>query len=72
MHELLTMGVLTQQKGQIVLDGGFREVLQGEMCRTRADHKHSIVNLMHLYFPDLEIDRIASYAAFLESYILQN
>lgn len=72
MHELLAMGVLTQQKGQIVMDEGFHEVLQGEMCRTRADHKHSIVNLMYLYFPDLEIDRIASYAAFLESYILQN
>jgi hypothetical protein len=72
MQELLALGILKQQKGQIVLDGGFHEVLQTEMCRTRADQKRSIANLMHLYFPDLETDRIVNYAAFLEAYILQN
>ncbi|MFQ5940838.1 MAG: hypothetical protein ACE5KA_03975 [Nitrososphaerales archaeon] len=72
MHELLTLGVLKQQNGQIVLDGGFHEVLQTEMCRTRADQKRSIATLMQLYFPNLETGRIINYAAFLEAYILQN
>jgi len=72
MHELLELGVLKQQNGQIVLDGGFHEVLQTEMCRARADQKRSIANLIHLYFPDVEAERIVSYAAFLEAYILQN
>lgn len=72
MHELLALGVLKQHNGQIVLDGGFHEVLQTEMCRTRADQKRTIVNIMRLYFPDLDMDRIITYAAFVEAYILQN
>jgi hypothetical protein len=72
MRELLALGVLKQQYGQIVVDEGFQGVLQTELCRSRADQKRSIAYLIHLYFPDVETARLVNYAAFLEAYILQN
>jgi hypothetical protein len=72
MDELLALGVLRLLNRQVVLDPSFHEVLQTEMCRVRADQKRSIVNLIHLYFPDIDIDRLTGYAVFLENSILHN
>ena len=32
ISEMLALGILKQERGQITLDGGFLEVLQAELC----------------------------------------
>ena len=72
MQELLTLGVLKLQEGQIVIDRGFQEILQTEMCWSGLDQKRSIANLVHLYFPYLTNEKIIDYSFFIETFILRN
>jgi len=72
MSELLKLGILRQIRGQITLDKGFMNVLQAEMCSHGTDHRESLVNVICRYFPDLDDNSILGFAAFIETYMLQN
>ncbi len=72
IKELLTLGILRQERGQITLDNGFLDVLQAELCNSRMEQKRSIINIIRNYFPSLGKNRVLSYAAFIEAYMLQN
>ena len=72
MNELLKFGILRQTKGQITLDDGFMNVLQAEMCRYRTDHRQSLINVIRRYFPNLDENSVLGFAAFIETYMLQN
>ena len=72
IDEMLALGILKQERGQITLDSGFLEVLQAELCNFRMEPKKSIINIIRHYFPSLGKNRVLSYAAFIEAYMLQN
>ena len=71
-QELIALGVLELRDGQIVIDRGFQEILQTEMCWSGLDQKRSIANLVHLYFPYLTNEKKIDYSFFIETFILWN
>ena len=72
MSELLKLGILRQVGEQITIDDGFMNVLQAEMCRYRTDHRQSLINVIHRYFPNLDDNSVLGFTAFIETYMLQN
>jgi hypothetical protein len=72
MNELIKLGILRQDKGRVTLDDGFVNVLQGEMCCHGTDHRESLINIIRRYFPDLDDSSVLGFAAFIETYMLQN
>ena len=72
MSELLKLGILRQAGAQITLDEGFMNVLQAEMCRHGTDHRQSLISVIQRYLPDLDDSSVLGFAAFIETYMLQN
>jgi hypothetical protein len=72
MGELLKLGILKQDKGQISVDQWFISALQTEMCHSRTDHRQSLINLISRYFPNLDENSVLGFTAFIETYMLQN
>ena len=72
IDELLTLGVLTHNDGQLMLSDNFFLVLLAEGFVTNENPREKLIRTIYRFVPTAEKERVLTYVAMIEGYLLQN
>ena len=72
INELLTLGILKHKDGQLTISDNFSLVLDAEGFMFSDDLRRQIIHTIYRFAPAAEKERVLSYVAMIEGYLLQN
>lgn len=72
INELLTLGVLTHKNGQLMVSDNFFLVLLAEGFVANENPREKIIRTIYRFVPTAEKERVLTYVAMVEGYLLQN
>ena len=72
INELLTLGVLIHKDGQLMLSDNFFLVLLAEGFVANENPREKIIRTIYRFAPIMEKEKVLTYVAMIEGYLLQN
>ena len=72
INELLTLGVLTHKDGQLMLSDSFFLVLLAEGFVANENPREKIIRTIYRFAPIMGKEKVLTYVAMIEGYLLQN
>lgn len=72
INELLALGILMDKNGQLMISDNFFLVLGAEGFVSEENLRQKIMRAIYHFAPTAEKERLLTYVAVIEGYLLQN